>query len=1005
MANDDQDSPGYRVGVRGYAYPDLLLQFVVSNDDVFNTNAAFSLQWFVGRTRTDYCPAGDVRDHLRQPVMRNDYVAIQKTTRAGGIALTNADGSELSIVHVDSDAAAGGDGTFENPFNELDQADGAGSDEGDIILAHSTSVFDTGIVLQDNQRLLGEGNNMTFTVNTAEEGIVTIPETSPARGACPPDDRRLRLATLSRWPTTTKLPISISTATALRPALSLRPAGGAGNPNLHDLAISETTSHGIQFTPDTITDTDDIDNDTNVTERFVRGNVTINNVTFTDVGGNGVDIDSANADVGMANVTLQEAIALTNITSTNGTGRGINLRNTHTGGTATLSNYTWNGGTTSLGGLSLTNIDGTFNASTSTLMNGSTAALTSGVEILGDTDGTLTFANTFAITSVDSEAAVRIDGTDAGVDSLGGQITFAGGITNDTNRSVIVRDVTTGANIQFNGAITDTGTGLLVEENTAGQITFGGDVTVTVDTAGETAISLMNNQVATNIDFAQDVIINSTNGANGFLADVGGTISAPGTVNSISVDTGQALVITNSTIAAGGVHFGDVNRTGSGAMNAIQLENNLGGPITIGNTTDTQGQAGTIAAGTANAVRIANSANVSITGLEINNGAGRTGVEVVKSTAAAMTTNLSDLDIDDGATGISVIGTGGSGSALTMTINDTNISDSTTQGLLFDDVDNTGATPIAVNNTVIDGGNIGIGVDGIHIEDSNGSITFDTATIVRNVTGDNIEVARGGGGTITYNGMIINSTAANAGDTAGRSVNINNMTAGTVTFGASSSINDDNLGMVVEDNSGGTFSFNGNNDFNTGAAQAVTIDNNGGATISLSDLDIDTTSGQGLVATGGGTLSVIGLSNTISRTAGGAAGSALHIQGMTIGAVDFESVNATAGENGIRLIDNTGGTVTIGDTGNAAGQGGTIQNTTGQGVLATNSNVVLNGVTVNNAGSAAGDNAVEINHTNATAMNATLNRVTVTNNTSPGATALRSTAQAAPARSTPTFRT
>ena len=165
--------------MRGYAYPDLLLQFAVSNDDVFNTNATFSLQWFVGRTRTNFEPCGGIADRLREPVMRNDYVALGQSTRTGGIALTNPDGSALRIVHVDSSAAAGGNGTFENPYNEIDQANGAGSQAGDIVFAHSESVFGTSIILKDNQRFLGEGNNLDFTVATQQEGTIVIPESSP----------------------------------------------------------------------------------------------------------------------------------------------------------------------------------------------------------------------------------------------------------------------------------------------------------------------------------------------------------------------------------------------------------------------------------------------------------------------------------------------------------------------------------------------------------------------------------------------------------------------------------------------------------------------------------------------------------------------------------------------------------------------------------------------------------------------------------------------------------
>ncbi len=69
VANDDEDGAGFRAGMRGYAYPDLLLQFAVSHDDVFSTNATFSVIWFVGRTRTDFRPAGGTPDRFREPVM------------------------------------------------------------------------------------------------------------------------------------------------------------------------------------------------------------------------------------------------------------------------------------------------------------------------------------------------------------------------------------------------------------------------------------------------------------------------------------------------------------------------------------------------------------------------------------------------------------------------------------------------------------------------------------------------------------------------------------------------------------------------------------------------------------------------------------------------------------------------------------------------------------------------------------------------------------------------
>ena len=61
---------------------------------------------------------------MREPVMRNDYVALAKDTVTGGEALTDADGDAFRFVHVNSMAPAGGDGTFENPLNDVGNVQG-----------------------------------------------------------------------------------------------------------------------------------------------------------------------------------------------------------------------------------------------------------------------------------------------------------------------------------------------------------------------------------------------------------------------------------------------------------------------------------------------------------------------------------------------------------------------------------------------------------------------------------------------------------------------------------------------------------------------------------------------------------------------------------------------------------------------------------------------------------------------------------------------------------------
>lgn len=952
VTNDNDNSAGGRAGVRGYAVPDLLLQFAISQDDVFHTNATFSLQWFIGRTRTNFQPCGGVPDRMREPFMRNDYVALSKSFKTGGDALTNPDGSALRIVHIDSNAAAGGNGTFENPYNELDEANGGGSQTGDILFAHSTSTFDTNSILQNNQRLLGEGDGLEHTVTTLQEGTIVIPESSPgARSLARPIIATALGDAITLAGANEVSNFDIDGQGTLARAIAA-PVGGAGNPNLNHLAISDTTGNGIELTPDTITDPND------ATRQIVRGNVTINTVTLTDIGGNGIDIDSATTtDVTLPTVTLQETIAMSNVTSTNGAGRGINLENTHTGRTATLSNYTYDGGTTSFGALRLNNIDGTFTASASTLTNGSSAVGSAGVQVLGDTDGTLNFQSTFVLNNVDSATAFDINGFDGATDVLGGSITMAGTITNETGRSVSVQNLATGANVAFNGNITDTGLGLLVNSNSGGDVTFLGDLALTIDTALATAIQVTDNNAAVNTDFAGDVVINATSTANGFVATDAGTISAPGTVNSVSTETGRAVHIQNTNIAAAGVRFGDVNRTGAGADSAIELVNNTSagtGAIVIGNTTDTIGDAGTIEGGTDHAIDIVNSANVSITGLIVNNGANAfSGVRVQKSNTAAMTTNISDIEVRGGLVGIETIG-GGTG-ALTMTVNDTNINGNATtqQGMLFNNLD-TGT--VQANNVIIDGGNAA--VDGVQIVDSNASITFDAASRIRKNDGDDFEVS-GGTGTISFAGGIENSNAVNNGDNLGRSVNIHGVTGGSVTLTSAATVVDANQGMLITGNTGGTVNIQSENTLNTGIADAVTVTNNTGATVNLSELTITTTSGDGLVATGGGTLNVLGLTNTITTTTG----TGLDIENMTIGGsgVSFQSVSVNGATNGIVLRNTTGtGDIAIGNTGGAQNSGGTLTNTTGDAIVLENtSTAILRHIQITGAGG----EGIDIDHT------------------------------------------
>ncbi|HKP89926.1 MAG TPA: tandem-95 repeat protein [Thermoleophilaceae bacterium] len=199
-----------------------------------------------------------------------------------------------------------------------------------------------------------------------------------------------------------------------------------------------------------------------------------------------------------------------------------------------------------------------------------------------------------------------------------------------------------------------------------------------------------------------------------------------------------------------------------------------------------------------------------------------------------------------------------------------------------------------------------------------------------------------GSGDVTYPGTI--------GDGTGATANVSNRTGGTVTLsGAIADGSDAGGGITVSNNTAGATVFSGTSKvLNTGAGDGFVMTNNNGHSVTFSNggLDIDTTSGKGFEAVAGppdgdgnvavgGTVTVAGTANTIDTTTG----RALNVNITDIGAGDlnFRSINAgtavSGPVNGIRLnATGTAGGLTVAGNG-TAGSGGTIQKTTGDGVL------------------------------------------------------------------------
>lgn len=229
---------------------------------------------------------------------------------------------------------------------------------------------------------------------------------------------------------------------------------------------------------------------------------------------------------------------------------------------------------------------------------------------------------------------------------------------------------------------------------------------------------------------------------------------------------------------------------------------------------------------------------------------------------------------------------------------------------------------------------------GISLTNVNGTLSTTNTSEITNSIGTAFLVD-GGSASVTYNGTIQQS--------AGRTILVTKRTSNGLTFNGS--VTGGGTGVLLNANTGGTVSFNGGLVLNTGANAAFT-------------------------ATSAGTLAITGTANTLTTTTG----TALKITDTTINNNDlkFRSIFANGAPVGIEL-QNTGnqGGLTVTGTG-AAGSGGVIQNTTGDGVRVNNTHsLTLNYMTISNA--AASQTGTGCGAENAADCRAAVNLMNATN--------------------------
>jgi hypothetical protein len=209
--DDITDINGSRFRVQAELTESLTGQFMLTNDNEFDTSIIFGIAWTIpgsGASRSPYTGSGmSGRTVVRaqsptngqsisqwprmfQPTQRSSRVFVKtqvtRTLENNITLLTDpATGAPITIFHLDSRAAVGGDGSFESPFNSPQEAE-AGTGTEAIIFAHAGSVFNNAtnnfIALQTNQRFLGEG--VPHLINTDQLGLIPIPPSGDT-GALP----------------------------------------------------------------------------------------------------------------------------------------------------------------------------------------------------------------------------------------------------------------------------------------------------------------------------------------------------------------------------------------------------------------------------------------------------------------------------------------------------------------------------------------------------------------------------------------------------------------------------------------------------------------------------------------------------------------------------------------------------------------------------------------------------------------------------------------------------
>ena len=194
-AEDGESLTGFR-GRLGLHTDSLEYYISLASDDVFGTNIGLFASLYFGRGGLfSLTPFNErtIDDRMYERTERQHRVAVARVTQyEEEEAINPATGLPYVVVHVDNSFAGPGTGTIENRFTQLDFANGTNADY-ILVWRGNTSraaplVSGNGLIMSDDQYLLGENQSQALTFEAQGRGTYAFPNwgtagTSPFVGA------------------------------------------------------------------------------------------------------------------------------------------------------------------------------------------------------------------------------------------------------------------------------------------------------------------------------------------------------------------------------------------------------------------------------------------------------------------------------------------------------------------------------------------------------------------------------------------------------------------------------------------------------------------------------------------------------------------------------------------------------------------------------------------------------------------------------------------------------